>query len=133
MASRPPRVNASSNFVPRRSNGSRGRLGPHVGPIRITPTRAVLAIAFVGSLAYIAYAILRVEDSAQIPMVTTGTAVLGLVFTALSVGGAIRMWRAWQDRMQGRTVFFAVAGGIAGMIALGCFAGAIVLALMWGG
>jgi len=133
MASRPPRVNASSHVVPRRSNGSRGRLGPHVGPIRITPTRAVLAIAFVGSLAYIAYAILRVEDSAQIPMVTTGTAVLGLVFTALSVGGAIRMWRAWQDRMQGRTVFFAVAGGIAGMIALGCFAGAIVLALMWGG
>jgi hypothetical protein len=126
-------VNASSHVVPRRSNGSRGRLGPHVGPIRITPTRAVLAIAFVGSLAYIAYAILRVEDSAQIPMVTTGTAVLGLVFTALSVGGAIRMWRAWQDRMQGRTVFFAVAGGIAGMIALGCFAGAIVLALMWGG
>ena len=133
MASRPPRVNASSHVVPRRSNGSRGRLGPHVGPIRITPTRAVLAIAFVGSLAYIAYAILRVEDSAQIPMVTTGTAVLGLVFTALSVGGAIRMWRAWQDRMQGRTVLFAVAGGIAGMIALGCFAGAIVLALMWGG
>jgi hypothetical protein len=126
-------VNASSHVVPRRPNGSRGRLGPHVGPIRITPTRAVLAIAFVGSLAYIAYAILRVEDSAQIPMVTTGTAVLGLVFTALSVGGAIRMWRAWQDRMQGRTVLFAVAGGISGMIALGCFAGAIVLALMWGG
>ena len=133
MASRPPRVNASSHVVPRRSNGSRGRPGPHVGPIRITPTRAVLAIAFVGSLAYIAHAVLRVEDSAQIPMVTTGTAVLGLVFTALSVGGAIRMWRAWQDRMQGRTVFFAVAGGISGMIALGCFAGAIVLALMWGG
>jgi hypothetical protein len=126
-------VNASSHVVPRRSNGSRGRLGPHIGRVRITPTRAVLAIAFVGSLAYIAYAILRVEDSAQIPMVTTGTAVLGLVFTALSVGGAIRMWRAWQDRMQGRTVFFAIAGGIAGMIALGCFAGAIVLALMWGG
>ena len=133
MASRPPRVTASSHVVPRRPNGSRGRLGPHVGPIRITPTRAVLAIAFVGSLAYIAYAILRVEDSAQIPMVTTGTAVLGLVFAALSIGGAIRMWRAWQDRMQGRTVLFAVAGGISGMIALGCFAGAIVLALMWGG
>jgi hypothetical protein len=126
-------VNASSHVVPRRRDGSRGRLGPHVGPIRITPTRAVLAVAFLGSLLFIAYAVLRVEDSAQIPMVTTGTAVLGLVFTALSVGGAIQMWRAWQDRMQGRTVLFAVAGGIAGMIALGCFAGAIVLALMWGG
>lgn len=107
-------------------------MGPHIGAVRITPTRAVLAIAFVGSLAYIAYAILRVEDAAQIPMVTTGTVVLGLVFTALSVGGAIRMWRAWQDRMQGWTVLFALAGGISGMIALACFAGAIVLALMWG-
>jgi len=133
MTSRPPRVDARSHVVPRRSDGSRGRSGPYIGPLRITPTRTVLAIAFVGSLAYIAYAILRVEDSAQIPMVTTGTAVLGLVFTAFSVGGAIRMWRAWQDGMQVRTVLFAVAGGISGMIALGCFSGAIVLALMWGG
>ena len=132
MTSRPPRVDARSHVVPRRPDGSRGRLGPHIGPLRITPVRTVLAIAFVGSLAYIAYAILRVEDSAQIPMVTSGTAVLGIVFTALSVGGAIRMWRAWQDGQQGRTVLFAVAGGISGMIALGCFAGVIVLALMWG-
>jgi hypothetical protein len=98
----------------------------------VTPVRAVLAIAFVGSLAYIAYAILRVEDAAQIPMVTSGTAVLGIIFTALSAGGAIRMWRAWQDGLQGQTILFAVLGGIAGMIALGCFAGALVLALVWG-
>jgi len=121
-----------SGVVPRRADGSRGRSGPHVGPVQITPVRAVLAIAFVGSLIYIAYAILQVEDSAQIPMVTSGTAVLGIVFTAFSVGGAIRMWRAWQDGLQGQTVLFAVLGGIAGMIALGCFAGALVLGLVWG-
>jgi hypothetical protein len=133
MTTRPPRVGDRSHVVPRRPDGSRAPTGPHLGPLRITPVRTVLAIAFVGSLAYIAYAILRVEDAAQIPMVTSGTAVLGIVFAALSVGGAIRMWRAWQDRLQGRTILFAMLGGIAGMIALGCFAGALVLALVWGG
>ena len=132
MTTRPPRVDDRSGVVPRRADGSRGRLGPHLGPVAITPIRAILAIAFVGSLAYIAYAILRVRDTAQIPMVTSGVAVLGLVFAALSVGGAIQMWRAWQDDLQGRTVLFAVLGGLAGMIAIGCFAGTIVLALVWG-
>lgn len=119
-------------MVPRRADGTRGRVGPHLGPVQITPVRAVLAIALVGSLGYIAYAILRVEDASQIPMVTSGTAILGMVFAALSVGGAIRMWRAWQDGEQGRTILFALLGGITGMIALGCFAGALVLALVWG-
>jgi hypothetical protein len=105
----------------------------HVGPIRVSPVLAVLVVAFLGSLAYIAYAILRVEDDTQIPMVTSGTAVLGLVFAAVSVGAGIRMWRAWQDRLQGQTVLFAIAGGIAGMIALGCFAGALILGLVWSG
>jgi hypothetical protein len=132
MTARPPRVDDRSHVVPRRPDGSRGRTGLWIGPLRITPTIAILAIAFVGSLAYIAYAILRVEDSAQIPMVTSGAAVLGLVFGAVSVGAAIRMVRAWQDGLQGRTIAFAIVGGIAGMLALGCFAGALVLALVWG-
>jgi hypothetical protein len=126
-------MDTQSHVVPRRADGSRGRLGPHLGPLRITPARVALAVAFVGSLAYIAYAILRVEDSAQLAMVATGTGVLGIVFTALSVGGAIAMWRAWQDGQQGRTVLMAVAGGIAGMIAIGCFAGAAIFALVLGG
>ena len=133
MTTRPPRVGNRSHVVPRRPDGSRARSGPHLGPLRITPVRAVLAIAFLGSLAYIAYAILRVEDAAQLPMVTSGAAVLGIVFTALSIGGAIRMWRAWQDGLQGRTILFAMLGGIAGMVAIVCFAGALVLALVWGG
>ncbi len=133
MTTRPPRVDDRSHVVPRRADGTRGRLGPHIGPVRITPFLVILAIALVGSLAYIAYAILQVEDSAQIPMVTSGTAVLGIVFAAMSVGGAIQMWRAWQEGLQGRTVLFAVVGGVAGMIALGCFAGALVMALVMGG
>ena len=132
MTIRPPHLDSRSHVVPRRLDGSRARVGPHLGPIRITPVRAALAIAFVGSLAFIAYAILRVEDSAQIPMVTTGTAVLGIVFASLSVSGAIQMWRAWQDGEQGRTLALAAFGGICGAVALGCFGGALVLALVWG-
>jgi len=136
MAPRPPRVTERSHVSPRRADGSRAgsraRSRLHLGPILITPVRTVLAVVFFGSLAYIAWAILKVEDSAQIPMVTSGIAVLGLVFVALSVGGAIRMWQAWQANWQGQTVLFALLGGIAGMLALGCFAGALVLALVWG-
>ena len=65
-------------------------------------------------------------------MVTAGLAVLGIVFAALSVGGAIRMWRAWQAGSQGRSVLFALLGGVTGMIAIGCFAATLVLALVWG-
>ena len=136
MAPRPPRISDASHVSSRRATGSRAgsraRSRLHLGPILITPVRTVLAVVFFGSLAYIAWAILKVEDSAQIPMVTSGIAVLGLVFVALSVGGAIRMWQAWQANWQGQTVLFALLGGIAGMVALGCFAGALVLALVWG-
>lgn len=130
MASQLPR--GDDPIVSPRKPGSVRRRGRFMGPVRITPVRAVLAVDLVGSLAYIGLAILLVKDSAQLPMVTSGMAILGLVFTALSVGGAIRMWRAWQDGLQGQTVFFALLGGIAGALALGCFAGVLVLALVWG-
>jgi hypothetical protein len=115
----------------RRPDGSRVRTGRYLGPIEITPIRAVLGIAFFGSLAYIGIAIVFVKNSAQLPMVTSGLAVLGFLFASLSLGGAIRMWRAWQDGSQASTFLFALLGGIAGMIALGCFAGTLVLALVW--
>jgi len=131
MASQLP-LGDDPTVSPRRSGSPRSRRGRFIGPVRITPVRAVLAVALVGSLVYIGLAILLVKDTAQLPMVTSGMAILGLVFTALSVGGAIRMWRAWQDGLQGQTVLFALLGGIAGALALGSFAGVLVLALVWG-
>ena len=128
----PPRIDESSHVSPRLPDGSRGRRGTFVGPVRVTPIRAVLGVALVGSLGFIAFAILKVRDSTQIPMVTAGTAVLAIVFAALSVGGAIRMWRSWQDGLQGQTVLFAFLGGLAGAIALGCISAVLVLALLWG-
>ncbi len=104
----------------------------HLGPFAITPFRVVLVLGFVGSLAYIAWAIVKVRASTQIPMVTFGFGVLGIVFAAASAGGAVRMWQAWKGGFQAQTLLFAVFGGIAGMLALGCFAGALVLSLVWG-
>jgi hypothetical protein len=132
MSPQSPRASDASRVSPRRTDGARGRRGRWIGPIQITPIRVVLVVGLVGSLAYIALAILTVKDSAQIPMVTTGIGVLGVIFAALSVGGAIRMWGAWRDGLQGQTVLFAVVGGIAGMLALGCLAGTLILALVWG-
>lgn len=128
MSSQPQRSAGTARRSPRRTNGSR----PHVGPVAITPFRIVLVLGLVGSLAYIGWAILKVEDSAQIPMVTSGIGVLGVVFAAASAGGAVRMWQAWKHGRQAETVLFAMFGGIAGMLALGCFAGTLVLSLVWG-
>ncbi len=131
MTSRPRRP-AAAHASPRRTGGSRAGWSRHIGPFAITPFRIVLAAAFLGALTYIAWAIAMVNDSTQIPMVTTGIGVLGIVFAALSAGGAIRMWRAWQAHAQGQMLVFAFFGGIAGMIALACFAGTLVLSLVWG-
>jgi hypothetical protein len=103
--------------------------GPYLGPIRITPTRIALVIALVGSLAYIAYAI-TVRDASQIPMLSSGAAVLGLVFAALAGLGALGTWRAGSEGLARRAFLLALMGGVAAMIAAGCFAAAIVLGLV---
>lgn len=106
---------------------------PQVGRVAITPFRVIVVLAYVSALAYIAYAILKVRDSSQIGMVTTGLAVLALALVATSAGGAVRMWQAWKAGLQTPTVLWAMFGGIAGMMAIGCFAGVLVLSLVMGG
>lgn len=117
-------------------NGARrgaAKPGPHIGRVAITPFRVIVVLAYISSLAYIAYAIVKVRDSSQIGMVTTGFAVLGLALVATSVGGAVRMWQAWKAGLQTPTVLWAMFGGIAGMMAIGCFAGVLVLSMVMGG
>lgn len=123
QAAPPPRV------APR-APGSRSRQGPHVGPLRITPIRVVIALALIGSLAYLAFA-LTVRDTTQIPMLASGAAVLGVVFVALAISGALAAYRYGLDGAGGKAFGVAVVGGIAAMIAAGCFAAAVVLALVW--
>jgi hypothetical protein len=108
-------------------NPARG--APHIGPIRVTPTRVALAIALVGSLAYLAFAI-TVRDASQIPMLSSGAAVLGFVFAALAALGVMGTWRAGVDGLSRRAFVLATLSGVAAMIAAGCFAAAIVLGLV---
>src|SRR2546430_1395379 len=112
--------------VPRR------RQGAHIGLFRITPTRATLAVALVGSVAFLAYAV-TVRDPTQIPMLSSGAAVLGIVFAALALAGAIGTYRAGREGAGGRAFGLALLGGVAAVIAFGCFSGAVILALVWRG
>jgi hypothetical protein len=124
------RIDERWQVSPRRPDGSRGRVGPHLGPIRLTPTRVTLAIALLGSAAFIVYAV-TVRDTSQIPMLAAGSLVLGLVFSALAIAGAVGTYRAAADGRAGAAFATAVLGGGSAIIAFGCFAAAVILALVW--
>ncbi|MBM4407118.1 MAG: hypothetical protein FJ038_00625 [Chloroflexi bacterium] len=109
---------------------TRRRRGLHLGPVAVTPTRVTLLIALVGSVGFLGYAI-TVRDPSQIPLLASGAAVLGIVFAALALAGAISAVRAGQEGAGGRSFAMALGGGVAGVIAFGCFGAAIVLALVW--
>jgi hypothetical protein len=122
---------------PREADGSRGRGddsrtpgGMYLGPVRITPMLVVLVVALVGSLAYVAFA-LTVRDTTQIPMLVSGAVVLGVVFIALAVAGAVRTYQAGVDGHGGRAFGLAIGGGIAAVIGFVCFALAIIGALVY--
>lgn len=117
---------------PRNPDGTRAREGAWLGPLRITPTRVLVVVALAGSIGYLAFAV-TVREESQIPMLAAGASVLGIVFAALAIAGAIATVRAARDDRPGWSVVNAILGGIAGVIAFGCFAGAAVLALLWRG
>ncbi|HSW42090.1 MAG TPA: hypothetical protein VLM76_06245 [Patescibacteria group bacterium] len=125
-------MSGRDHVSPRNPDGSRAREGLYIGPIRITATRVSLFLAVVGSGGYLLYAI-TVRDATQIPMLASGAAVLGIVFVAVALAGAIETVRAARNDRPGRSVAAALFGGVAGIIACGCFAVAAVLALLWRG
>ena len=112
------------------SSARRRRRGLHIGPLAITPTRVTLLIALIGSMAFLAYAV-TVRDTSQIPLLASGSAVLGIVFAALALSGATGAVRAGREGSGGRAFAMALTGGLASVIAFGCFGAAIVLALVW--
>jgi RsiW-degrading membrane proteinase PrsW (M82 family) len=115
---------------PRGPAGQRRRRGVYVGPVRITPSRVLVVIALVGSIAYLLFAITVVRDVSQIPMLVSGAVVLGLVFLGLAVAGGIETYRAGREGASARALLMAVLGGGSSIVAMGCFAGAIVLSLV---
>ena len=76
------RYDQRSQVTPRRPDGGRAtvRVGPHLGPIRLTPTRVFIGVALLGSVAYLVYA-LTVRDANQIPLLASGAAILGAAAT----------------------------------------------------
>lgn len=92
---------------------------------RISPGAVILAVALIGSVAYLLYAI-TVRDPSQIPLLASGAVVLGLVFAALAVYSLRATWRAGIAERNGRAVALALVGGTAAIVSAGCFAVAII-------
>ena len=129
MTARRP-VDPRSQVSPRLPDGGRGPRRPEATRRRrITPTRVFLVVALTGSVAYAAWAI-TVRDERQLPMLSAGAAVVGLVFVSISAAGAIEVVRSARRGEGGRSFLAALFGGIAGVIALGCFAVALVFATL---
>jgi hypothetical protein len=93
---------------------------------RISPGVVFLAIALIGSIAYIAFAI-TVRDASQIPLLASGAVVLAIVFGALAVYCLRATWVAGSQGRGGHAVLVALIGGIAAIAAAGALAGALIL------
>ena len=105
---------------------------PSVGRRGISPGVLFLAVALVGSVAYVAYAI-TVRDASQIPLLASGAVVLAIVFGALAAYCLRETWREGLEDRGGRAILIALVGGGAAIAASGCLAGALILFLLASG
>ena len=130
---------------PRGATGARARAGAgrgyagmtdepgrRLGPIPITATGVLILIALVLSIGWLAFTI-TVRDPSQIPLLASGTVVLGLVFAAIAVVGGRATWRSSVRGRDARAFGHAILGGLAWLAAAGCFAAALILFILKGG
>ena len=134
MSSRtPPRQPASAGYgAADTSAPRRRRSGPHLGPLRITPARVFLTIAFLGGLAFLGYS-LFFRDALQVPLMATGFAIVGIVFAlaaVLSIGSVMRAGREGRDAAAFLT---ALVGGLLAVGAFMCIAAALIMSMIWSG
>jgi hypothetical protein len=106
------------------------RRGIYLGPLKITPAVVLVAIALIGSAAFIVYVTLRVEDG-QIPLLGAGFGVMGACFAAIAIGSLVEMWRAASRARAGRALGLAIIGGVAGLIAIGCLTFTALATMVW--
>jgi hypothetical protein len=106
------------------------RSGRYLGPLKITLPAVLVTLALLGSAAFIGYVTFRVEDQ-QIPLLAAGFGVLGACFAAIAIGALVEMWRAASRARAGRALGLAIVGGIAGLIAIGCFTFTALATLVW--
>ena len=88
---------------------------------RISIPGIVLGLAIVGSIAFIGYVVLKVEDSSQISLMAAGFVVLGASLAAVALWCVAGIWRAASRARGGRALLLAIIGGVAGIGAIGCF------------
>ena len=96
---------------------------------RVSPGIVFLAIALVGSVLFVLYAV-TVRDPSQIPLLAAGCAVLGIVFVTLAIYTVRATWRAGIDDSSWRALLLGIGGGIAAIIGAGCLAAAVILFLL---
>jgi hypothetical protein len=101
-----------------------------LGPLPLTPINVVVGLTMIGSILFIAYVVIAVEDN-QIPLLASGFAVLGASFTAVAIGSLVEVWRAASRAATARAVGLAFLGGVAGLAAIGCFTATALAALVW--
>lgn len=106
------------------------REGRYIGPLRITPVVILVALGFIGSIAFLGYVVLAIDEQ-QIPLLAAGFVVLGACFAATAIGAVLGMWRAASRAAGGRALALAIVGGIAGMAAIGCFTVTALSAMVW--
>jgi hypothetical protein len=97
---------------------------------RISIPGIVIGLAMIGSIVFIGYVVLRVEDN-QIPLMAAGFVVLGASLAAIALWCVAGIWRAASRARGGRALGLAIIGGLAGMAAIGCFAIAALSTLVW--
>ena len=95
----------------------------------ISPGLIFLAVALIGSVVFLLYAV-TVRDASQIPLLAAGGIVLGIVFVALALYTLRATWRSGIEARNGRALALGVGGGIAAIIGAGCISGAIILFLL---
>jgi hypothetical protein len=106
------------------------RRGLYLGRLKITPAVVLVAIALIGSAAFVLYVTFRVEDE-QIPLLGAGFGVMGACFAAIAIGALVEMWRAASRARAGRALALAIVGGVAGLFAIGCLTFTALATMVW--
>jgi hypothetical protein len=102
------------------------------GGRRITPFGFAGTVALVGSVVATLYALFVERTAAQIPILVSGLAVLGITLIILAVAGATRAVRLAEDGRPAGAFFAALLGGLCALGAAGSIGSAVVFALIWG-
>ncbi len=106
------------------------RRGLYLGPLKVTPAVVLVAIALLGSAAFVLFVTFKVEDE-QIPLLGAGFGVMGACFAVIAIGSLVEMWRAASRARAGRALGLAIVGGVAGLLAIGCLTFTALATMVW--